>query len=468
MKTKNISTGLKGLMTVALLTIAAVGAAQTPATPDSASHFQWQVGDTIIIDKNCTHYLTGERMSTWVYHVSHPILQVGTKRFPNGVLIKGILSWVDPSGLILKGAIARQDAAEQAAVDQRQTEQKQQVEARAEETENLSELQRLQIEQQASQYDQELLKADSVKREPEPQPAPAPKPTTETETDAVYTIDKDYQHTKNYQRFTLGIRGGYVNTLPTVAQEATRIGGFGAMLDLQYTYYWTKFGRPIDLGILTGLSIGYTQNAMNFGINDQYSVSTVDGPIDYTLTADKVAATDRTLQLEIPLLFALKTEKGLFFHVGPKLMLPVYTPYSQTITNPSIDAYFPEMGVHVTNEAITGRVEDGQLSTSGTNANQWKVNLFLTAEIGYEWNLHSGNAFSLGAYFDGGVFSAYKGAAASSSLIGITPPTATGAAVVDILPATNAYVTGLHYINVGLKLGFHFNYPKQNRTVTKR
>jgi hypothetical protein len=54
------------------------------------------VGDTVVmIDGNPSHYLTGEKIPKWVYTKRHSIMQIGTKRFPDGVLLREIYSWVD-------------------------------------------------------------------------------------------------------------------------------------------------------------------------------------------------------------------------------------------------------------------------------------------------------------------------------------------------------------------------------------
>lgn len=54
------------------------------------------VGDTIMVKPTVRHYLTGERISTWVYDIPHTISQVGSSYYPNGVLlnIEGARSWL--------------------------------------------------------------------------------------------------------------------------------------------------------------------------------------------------------------------------------------------------------------------------------------------------------------------------------------------------------------------------------------
>lgn len=453
----------KSLLATCLLLATTTLSAQDIKIREEASDkertFTLQVGDTIIIDRDCERYLTGEKMSNWVYYVSHTVLQLGTKRFPEGVLLKGILSWVKPEGLILKGATPRTDSVAQAMAEKQMQEQKQIVEQRIQETQQLSKEEQQKIEQQAKQHGEEMLRADS---------AVVPVDSTlqeniPAEEEPVVEEPKQIEKKGAYDRFSIGVRVGAASLLHKTENNGKWKCGFDAVLDLQYAHYWTKFGRDIDYGIITGLGIGYAQSGLGLSVNDQYSVQTSDGQIDYQISADRIKENDGQIQLEIPVLFSLVTKKGVFFNVGPKLMLPVFTPYRQTITNPSIDAYFPTEGVHVSNEVITGKVEDNQLKSKGGNNNQWKLNLMLMAELGYEWNLHSGNSIGLGVYANYSVYSMFKGETDNKSLMNVTAPSATSAATVDILSATDTYANKLGYFDAGIKVAYHFNNPKKTR-----
>lgn len=471
MKTINMNTiaqrvAKSALATCLLLVATTLSAEDIKIREESSSQertFMLQAGDTIIIDRACERYLTGEKMSSWVYYTSHTVLQLGTKRFPDGVLLKEILSWVEPGGLILKGAVPRADSVSQALAEQQIKEQKQKVNERAKETEQLSELQKLEIEQQAKLHGEELLQSGTTL-------APADTVAQSEQTEPIEEQPKQEETAASkskkggYDRFSIGVRGGAAGLLHRTDNNGKWNCGFDAMLDLQYAHYWTNFDWPVDLGIITGLGIGYAQSGLGLSIDDQYTVQTSDGQIDYSLSADKIKENDGQLQLEIPVLFSLISEKGVFFNVGPKILLPLYTPYKQTITNPSVDAFFPEEGVHVSNEVITGKLEDDQLKSKGRNENQWKINVMLTAEIGYEWNLHSGNSLGLGAYANYSVYSMFKGQTENKSLMNITAPSATGAATVDILSATDTYANKLGYFDAGVKLVYHFNFPKKTRT----
>lgn len=59
-----------------------------------------QVGDSVWVNPDSTHYMTGEKISPWVYKVNHAIQQIGSFFHPNGVLLQGIKSWVHQSAII--------------------------------------------------------------------------------------------------------------------------------------------------------------------------------------------------------------------------------------------------------------------------------------------------------------------------------------------------------------------------------
>ena len=467
MKTiKNMySNAITKMAVVGTLLLASVCAGAQEADNTKAP-FQYQVGDTVIIKKDCERYLTGERMSTWVYYVVHSVQQVGTEQWPNGVLLGGILSWVDPNGLTLQYATERTTEAEQQVAQEQQKQDMAEVAERVQEVENLNELQKAIVEQQAAAHGTTTIKSDSTVAKPKEEVvapkeegvAPKEEDTPLQANEVINNKEDKLPIEPNYHRFSIGIRGGAASLM-----HKTETGkwncGFNALLDLQYAYYWTEFGRQYDLGILTGLSVGYTQSGMQLGIDDQFTVTTNEGDnIDYSLSADRVKENDGQIQLEIPLMFSLVMHNGFFFNVGPKFILPVYTPYKQTITNPNVDAYFQTEGVHVTNEVITGMVTDEQLNSHGTNANQLKVNITLTADLGYEWKLKHKNALALGVFANYGLWNAFKNTTSDQSLISITPPSSSSIATVDILSATDTYASKLGYFDAGIKLTYHFNF----------
>ena len=102
MKTNMNNKLLKVTLLVAIFATTQVPAllAQSSSTPtDSEVAFVYgsgatmEIGDSVMIHRDSLRYLTGERMSSWVYGVPHQIRQLGTKTKPAGVLLRGIYSW---------------------------------------------------------------------------------------------------------------------------------------------------------------------------------------------------------------------------------------------------------------------------------------------------------------------------------------------------------------------------------------
>ena len=59
-----------------------------------------QVGDSVMVNPDSTHYMTGEKISSWVYTVKHAIEQIESAFHQDGVLLKGIKSWVHRNALL--------------------------------------------------------------------------------------------------------------------------------------------------------------------------------------------------------------------------------------------------------------------------------------------------------------------------------------------------------------------------------
>ena len=87
----------KIFITILLISVALVSVnAQTNATTTI------QVGDSVMVDPNTTHYETGEKISPWVYKVKHAVEQIGSFFHPDGVLLKGIKSWIYQSAVVIE------------------------------------------------------------------------------------------------------------------------------------------------------------------------------------------------------------------------------------------------------------------------------------------------------------------------------------------------------------------------------
>lgn len=455
---------------------------------DPGDNFPFAAGDTIVISKTQTHYLTGEKIANWVYYVMHVIKQVGGKRFPDGILVEGIYSWVKPyeGELLLMGAVERADSAQNAAVRERLQRDKVFIDQRREEVGQLDDvtkqvvdtlskltgtkkLEELDADEQLSEEDAQkqalahqdveeafikrlseeaVRRADSVAQE-----------NARQEAERVRAFRNGKQH-----RFTIGLRGGVASLMQETENNVMDgwKAGFDGLLDLQYAYYFgAKEGKSCNMGIITGLSVGYSRSPIRNGVDTAYTVEDDEKQsIDYTISAGKVEEHDGQLQLEVPILFSLRHESGVFMNVGPKLMVPLYSHYKQTISEDAcIDAYFSNYGVHVSNELVTGQLQEQQYTTRG-NWQRSKINVMLTAELGYEWALKNGNALGIGAYANYSLYDLYSNTTDNKSLINVGLPQA-GGAPVDVLSATDTYATGLGFFDCGLKVAYHFCFPSK-------
>ena len=457
---------IKSILIVAALISASFVSmsAQEAAQPAKEGHqFQVSIGDSVMIKRECQRYLTGEKPSTWVWDKVHTVRQLGTKQYPDGVLLMNIYSWMCEECLVNVNGHANESAAQ---VQEEQAAEKAAEEARIAADEKEAEAARRAAAERAA-----IAAADSAFRAKEAERLAAEE--EEARQAALKAQEDSIKSAQNfkgkYDRFTIGVRGGAAGLLHTVEMGKWTCG-FDALLDLQYAHYWTKDGRPVDLGLIVGLGIGYSRSGMKAAVNTDTTVVDNDGMhIDYKVHADEVNEKDGQIQLEIPLMFSLIHQNGLFFNIGPKFMIPVYTPYDQTISNnpnTQISAYFQEIGVPVTNEVITGALSQNQYKTKGTdNGNQFSINVMLTGEIGYEWVLKSGNSLGLGAYANYCVYNSFKNNATSNNpLIQVTPPT-TDVATVNVLSATKTYANKLGYFDAGIKLAYHFNFPKKRQFI---
>ena len=440
---------IKSILVVATLICATAVSTMSAQQAEPKQH-TWKVavGDSVMIKPECQQYLTGEKPSTWVYDKVHTVRQLGTKRFPEGVLLMNIYSWICEECLVPvhpREAQPEQPAEETPVVEQKPVEETPVVEQKpAEET--------------------PVVEQKPAEETPTVEPKPAEEEIADESAVSGETAKGDSIKSKQkfggkYDRFTIGLRGG-ASSLMHHADKGNWTCGGDVVLDLQYAHYWTKDGRPVDLGLIVGLGIGYMQSGLKVG-ND--STSFTKSGVDYTVLASNIKETDHQLQLEVPLMFSLISEKGVFFNIGPKFMIPVYSPYKQTVdqNNTHITAYFPNEGITVTDETVTGKYTGQQPTTK--NGIQFNVNVMLTAEIGYEWVLKSGNSFGLGAYANYSVFNTFKNTTSTEGLFDLTAPTETSAAILDVQSATKTYADKLGYFDAGLKLAYHFNFPKKRQ-----
>ncbi|MCQ2348273.1 MAG: hypothetical protein MJZ65_03695 [Paludibacteraceae bacterium] len=256
-------------------------------------------------------------------------------------------------------------------------------------------------------------------------------------------------------RFSLGVRGGVASFMQKAEGAQSQLG-FDALLDFQYAYYGCLASEH-KVGLLVGVSAGYARAGLKMdAIQDQYTTSTTDGDICYTIAADNLVEKQGAVVLEIPLMFSFVSKQGVFLNVGPRFQLPVYSHYALRFDNPNVDAYFTKERVHVQNELITGNVNHD--NAKGT-FNAPKFNLLLGLELGYEWQLRNNDALGLGAYANYGVYSMYRNDSEAQSIIDITAPSAqVQPAQINYQAAQDVYGTGMGFFDAGVKVTYHFNF----------
>lgn len=443
MKTKMNNKMLKVSLLVAIFATIQVPAlfAQESSASSSEVTFVYEsgapmeIGDSVMINKDSLRYLTGERMSTWVYGVPHQIRQLGTKTRPAGVLLRGIYSWIAQGSLIplnvekTTETIERKKAEAAAAA------------AAIAAAEAAEEAARLKMLEELVEEEEEVVEVVEDTLPPAPQP---------------YQIN----------RFTVGVRGGLASLMPQTTPAIGATWGFDALLDLQYAHYWAKGEDKIRLGLLTGVSVGYMQNQKpiekQLTENFTYSVEGV-AETEYATTIDKAKVLNRQLQLEVPVMFSMITPKGFFLNVGPKFILPVYTPYDQTLNGINIVAKDVYTGNVMTNHPVMGTLSAEELvecNRSGMNSHQYDLTIAVGAELGYEHQLESGHSVSVGIYGNYGVYSTYKNET-NGNIISIAHPLETGTiGQVSVNSINDAYINKLGFLDLGLKVAFHLNWKK--------
>ena len=484
---------IKSILIAATLICATAVSAQEAQAPKH--EFKVAIGDSVMIKRECQKYCTGETPSVWVWDKVHTVRQLGTKRFPDGVLLMNIYSWMCEDCLIPvngqaeeKAEQAKKEQAGQKKVYEQAVKDGKKAEAAkaAEEVKKAEEAKAAEAAKAAAAATAaaaaEPVKAEEAKAAEAAKAEEAKKAETAKAAEAAKAEEEkplaadgvkheaakgDSIHSKQdfrsgYDRFTIGVRGGVASQLHQAVSGVNAHWGIGgdALLDLQYAHYWTSDARKIDLGLIVGLSVGYAQGSFSGSADSTFN----KGDLRYTINAQQIKETDHQVQLEIPLMFSLIHDCGFFFNVGPRFMLPVYTPFKQSINSAtaSIAAYDAESGVTLQDNVVTGQYI-GQ-TPQGGNDLQWKINIMLTAELGYEFLLKSGNSLGLGVYVDYCVYNSRSilNSAKHPALLDIAnPPSEGGTANLAVFSATDTYASRVGYFDAGIKLAYHFNWPKK-------
>ena len=254
---------------------------------------------------------------------------------------------------------------------------------------------------------------------------------------------------------TLGLRGGGAALLPQTAQDIRgKMGGAGA-LDIGYVWYMPV--REVEMGIRTGVVIGYGATTAQGGWTQSYSRQDyLSNTLEYTTQA-QLWAKQQCLYADFPVMMALRA-KGVVFNVGLLLQATPWQQTAQQLSDPTIDAYYPAYKVHVTNELITGVLQSEQLSAR-YQAGLPTFGIGVGTEIGYEFVLPKGQ-IGLQAFFSCSVWNNYR---STGDLVIDVAPIADIAHPVPDVAANNALhslIEHTHPLSFGIRLYYALEWQK--------
>jgi len=266
---------------------------------------------------------------------------------------------------------------------------------------------------------------------------------------------------------SIGVRGGGQTYLPTAAVGANGeikpgIGGTGA-LDLRYTYYGNLTDR-FGLGVAVGAGVGYGSAGIKGTNTDQYTNRDYIGnTMDYTVNSTYLL-TDRYAQADIALLLAMRFG-GVTLHLGPRFMLPFAASSTATITQASIDAYYPLYDVHVVDQLITGKLATPYAQPIPASLPAY--NVLMALEIGYEWHLTNQHILGFQAFADIAVWSPKSPMTNDKSpIISVAPITDANDPVPTVTVNAPTSITNRRYLDFGIRAYYAFCF--ENRSSRPR
>ena len=248
---------MKSILIAATL-ISATAVSTMSAQQAAAPAYQWKVakGDSVMIKRECDKYLTGEKPSTWVYDKVHTVGQLGTKRFPEGVLLFNINSWICEECLVPVHPREQQPQAEPAkqpevVVKESEAVVVKETKPEVKETEAVVVKEEPVKQTPAQPVAEEPAQPATEEVKQEEAPVKEEKPAVIVEQVKGDSVKSQQNFKHGYDRFTIGLRGGASGLLHKV-EKGDWTCGFDVLLDLQYAHYWKPEAKPA-MGIIVGV-----------------------------------------------------------------------------------------------------------------------------------------------------------------------------------------------------------------------
>lgn len=180
---------------------------------------------------------------------------------------------------------------------------------------------------------------------------------------------------------SVALRGGTVLYRGTDYKCQPTISG-GA--DIHYQCLWDCY-HDIHVGIETGLGIGLDRAEFGGELSNSFIRHDINGnELQYNVGA-KVNQIFYNLQLDLPLLLTTHM-KGVVLSIGPRLRSGIAEGSDQMLKHERIDVYMPRYDVTIHNEPVFGYVPEEKLNGRDIRF-ATSLNLVLSAEIGYEWEI---------------------------------------------------------------------------------
>ena len=237
-----------------------------------------------------------------------------------------------------------------------------------------------------------------------------------------------------------------------VASRPANLGYVGA-LDIDYSLLFVN-NHDFGVGVHVGATIGYTKNGQSV-----YLIENIPGykdvlgnVIDYRIIADQVTEQNSQLQAEIPVQLALRV-KGFYANLGVRFQIPFMQKFTQSIGDVSVDAYYTQYDVHVTDKPAIGLLAEADKQQQGNwNGSKWGV--AVAGELGYYIPCTEHFMIGIGLFADYMVYNQFTanptGRLFDVSGVGVGPKSA----VVHASTLSEAYTRKQGYFDLGAKLSF--------------
>ena len=233
------------------------------------------------------------------------------------------------------------------------------------------------------------------------------------------------------------------------------------MLDLRYTFYG-DLANSVRMGFTLGAGVGYGASAIKGNHVDTYTnTDYLSHPMDYTVTS-AFRQNEQFAKAEASLMLAFDFNH-VVINIGPRFMLPFATKSKLKLTETSIDAYYSQYKVHVTDELITGQLETPYSQSVSSSIPKYQV--LMAAEVGYEWYFNEKSCLGFQLYADIGVWNKMSAVSdPSAALVHVSPITDAANPVPEVTVGTiDGLIAKRRYLDFGLRLYYAFSVGPDKR-----